>query len=73
MNNYFYYYVSKYFDYLTNIRGYSKNTILTYRNAFLDLINMLKKKKVNINEMTITEFSSELIMEYIILYILMID
>ena len=66
MNNYFYYYVSKYFDYLTNIRGYSKNTILTYRNAFLDLINMLKKKKVNINEMTITEFSSELIMEYII-------
>ncbi len=66
MNNYFHHYVSMYFDYLINIRGYSKNTILTYRNAFIDLINMLKKKKVNINEMTITEFSSELIMKYII-------
>lgn len=65
MNNYFHHYVSNYFNYLKDIRNYSNNTILSYRNAFLDFINMLKLKKIDINELLITSLSSELIFEYI--------
>lgn len=65
MNDYFYHYVSSYFDFLTNTRNYSKNTIITYRNTFLDFINMLKMKKINIDEFLITDLSYDLIMEFI--------
>ena len=65
MNNYFHHYVSSYFSYLKNIRNYSNNTILTYRNAFLDFINMLKLEKIDINNLLVTELTSELISKYI--------
>lgn len=67
MNNYFYYYVQTFFkEYLVSIRNYSQNTISTYRYAFLDLLEMLKTKKVNISEMLITDFSYELVEQFII-------
>ena len=65
MNNFFHHYVTSYFNYLKNIRNYSNNTILTYRNAFLDFINMLKLEKIDINNLLITELSYELVIKYI--------
>ena len=66
MNNYFYHYVVSYFNYLKDVRNYSNNTIITYRNTFLEFIHMLKtEEKIDINNLLITDFSSELIFKYI--------
>ena len=66
MNNYFHHYVVSYFNYLKNVRNYSDNTIITYRNTFLEFIHMLEtEEKIDINNLLITDFSSELILKYI--------
>lgn len=47
------YYITKYFsDYLPNVIGTSKNTINSYRDAFVLLLEYINKsKKINLNKM----------------------
>lgn len=68
MNKNLNYYISKYFaDYLPNVKGVSKNTINSYRDTFVSLLNYLKKvKKMNINNLPINSLDNKLIEEYLI-------
>lgn len=60
------YYVQRYFGhYLSIIRSYSENTIISYRYAFLDFLSFLKFKKINIETMEITNFNYNLIIGFI--------
>ncbi len=63
------YYISKYFaDYLPNVKGVSKNTINSYRDTFVSLLNYLKNvKKMNINNnLPLNSLDNKLIEEYLI-------
>ncbi len=67
MNNKFSYYVQSYFkDYVIGIRNYSDNTASTYRYAMLIFIKFLNSKKIDENEMLITEYNYELVENFIL-------
>lgn len=67
MNNKFSYYVQLFFkDYLPTSRNFSHNTILTYKYAFINFIEYLKIKEINIEELEITKISYELVEGFII-------
>lgn len=57
------YYISKYFgEYLTNIREFSINTIQSYRDTIIQLIEYTNK---NTNDLVIADFTDELINNFI--------
>ena len=67
MNNKFSYYVQSYFkDFISGIRNYSFNTASTYRYNMLNFINYLHSKKIDENQLLITEFTYELVEKYIL-------
>ena len=59
--------LNEYFtDYLVNKKGVSNNTIKTYRDCFIQLIEYLDKiKKIKPNKITISVFSFDLINEFL--------
>lgn len=67
MNNNLNYYISIYFkDYLPNVLGLSKNTILSYRDSFSILLIYLKEnKKININSIKIDEITYDTIIDFL--------
>ena len=67
MKNKFNYYITKYFtEYLPNTKGVSKNTILSYRDTFMYLLEFLEKeKKKNINCIDLEDISLEIIEEFL--------
>lgn len=54
-----------FFEFLPNIKNHSKNTILTYKNVFIDLIKYLKNNEVDINNLLMKDFKVDYINNYI--------
>ena len=63
----FAYYLSKFLSsYLTGTEGLSENTILSYRDTFSLLLNFIAvEKKLNINKITLSDLTKELILDYL--------
>lgn len=62
------YYITKYFsDYLPLVLGVSKNTITSYRDTFVLLLNFIQSKnEVNINNITLSYLTNEIVEEFLI-------
>ena len=69
MNQNLNYYISLFFkDYLPNLLGVSNNTILSYRDSLVLLLNYLKEvQNININNLKLDTINSDLI-EYYFFY-----
>lgn len=67
MNNDLNYYISKFFaDYLPNVKGVSKNTISSYRDTFVSLLNYLENiKKFNIQNLSLDSINNIIIEDYL--------
>lgn len=61
------YYIEKYFkEYLPKTKGTSKQTILSYRDAFKLLLEYIKKNyKININNIKLDDINYELIIQFL--------
>lgn len=68
MKNNLNYYISIYFkEYLPNLIGASKNTILSYRDTFTILLKYLKEhKKLNINKLEIDSITVDIISDFLL-------
>lgn len=68
MKNNLNYYISIYFkDYLPNLIGASKNTILSYRDTFVTLLKYLKEhKKMNINKLELDSITIDTISDFLL-------
>lgn len=68
MKNDFNYYISIYFkDYLPNVLGVSKNTLLSYRDTFsLLLIYLRDKQKLDIKSLKFEDLSYDIICEFLL-------
>lgn len=62
------YYITKYFsDYLPLVIGVSKNTISSYRDTFVLLLNFIQSKnEVNINNIALNYLTNEIVEEFLI-------
>ena len=62
------YYITKYFsDYLPLVLGVSKNTISSYRDTFVLLLKFIQiKNEVNINNISLSYLTNEIIEEFLI-------
>ena len=62
------YYITKYFsDYLPLVLSVSKNTITSYRDTFVLLLNFIQSKnEVNINNITLSYLNNEIVEEFLI-------
>ena len=62
------YYITKYFsDYLPLVMGVSKNTISSYRDTFVLLLNFIQSKnEVNINNIALNYLTNEIVEEFLI-------
>lgn len=62
------YYITKYFaEYLPAVMGVSKNTISSYRDTFVLLLNYLSdNKKVNINNIPLNYLTNEIVEDFLI-------
>ena len=62
------YYITKYFsDYLPLVMGVSKNTISSYRDTFVFLLKFIQSKnEVNINNISLNYFTTEIVEEFLI-------
>lgn len=67
MKNDLSYYITKFFsDYLPNVKGVSKNTILSYRDAFASLFDYLQNvKKTDINHLSFTDIDDIVIEDFL--------
>ena len=67
MNKNLNYYISKYFsEYLPLVKGVSKNTINSYRDTFVSLLEYLNIiKKLNINNLSLDAINNLLIEDYL--------
>ena len=67
MKNDFNYYITKFFsEYLPSIKGVSKNTISSYRDTIVLLLEFIKtKKKMNINKLSIKDIDEIIIEEFL--------
>lgn len=67
MKNNLNYYISKFFsDYLSTVKGVSKNTINSYRDTFVSLLNYIEEvKKMNISNLSLDSINSIIIEEYL--------
>lgn len=66
MKNNLAYYITDYFkNFLPKIKALSKNTILSYRDTFVLLINFLNNKNININTATIDKIDFKIIEEFL--------
>ena len=61
-------YITKYFaDYLPLIVGASQNTISSYRDTFVFLLNFIQSKnEININNISLNYLTSEIIEKFLI-------
>ncbi len=68
MNNNLNYYITIFFkDYLPNLKGVSKNTILSYRDTFALLLLYLKEnKKIDINNIKINSINDNIISDFLL-------
>lgn len=67
MKNNLNYYITDYFKiYLPKIRTLSKNTILSYRDTFILLINFLNTKSIDINHVDLNIINFKIIEEFLI-------
>ena len=62
------YYISLFFkDYLPNLLGVSNNTILSYRDSLVLLLNYLKEvQNININNLKLDTINSDLIEKFLL-------
>lgn len=62
------YYITKYFsDYLPLVLGVSKNTITSYRDTFVLLLNFIQSRnEVNINNIALNYLTNEIVEEFLI-------
>lgn len=67
MNDYIHIYISDFFTrYLPEQRGFSKNTIISYKYTFIILLEFFKKKyNININRMLLSDLDKEKILKFI--------
>ena len=68
MNQNLNYYISLFFkDYLPNLLGVSNNTILSYRDSLVLLLNYLKEvQNININNLKLDTINSDLIEKFLL-------
>lgn len=61
------YYISKYFsEYLPIVKGVSHNTIISYKDTFIDLLQYCdKNKKINLKNISLTAINYEMIEDYL--------
>lgn len=61
------YYITKFFsDYLPMVKGVTKNTISSYRDTIVSLLEYMEKtKKLNINNLSTTDIDEKMIEEYL--------
>lgn len=67
MNKDFAYYLTNFLSiYLPSTRGYSKNTIISYKQTFIQLLIFLKNiKNININKLEILDINETTIIEFL--------
>lgn len=61
------YYITKYFsDYLPVIKGVSINTMISYRDTFIDLLQYCEKnKKLNLKNISLTSIDYRMVEDYL--------